>query len=79
MTKRETSAPERPPPPSQATRSPHVIATGNVAKVYSAKRKVEEENGVETEENGVRPKVNSLLFYPRDATRGQSFFFHFLL
>ena len=59
MTKRESLVPEK-PSPSQATRSPHVIPLtgGNTTKVYSVKRKVEDENGVEAEENGIRSKVH---------------------
>jgi hypothetical protein len=55
MTKRETSVPDRPPPPRP---SPAPVASVNVPKSYAMKRKaVDDENGVETEENGVRLKV----------------------
>jgi hypothetical protein len=56
MTKREASSiPERPTPPRP---SPAPVASVNTPKSYSMKRKaVDDENGVETEENGVRLKV----------------------
>ena len=60
MTKRETTATEARPvvPALKATRSPHQ-SSGNAVKLAPTKRKVEEENGVEAEENGVRLKVST--------------------
>ena len=63
MTKRESSGPERPSPILPPARSsPRPIVTGTTPRVYT-KRKVEDENGVETEENGVRPKVGTVFFF----------------
>jgi hypothetical protein len=59
MTKRETSVPERPTPPRP---SPAPVASVNTPKSYSMKRKaVDDENGVEIEENGVRLKVSHVV------------------
>lgn len=59
MTKRETLVPERPTPPRPA---PAPVASVNTPKSYSMKRKaVDDENGVETEENGVRLKVSHVV------------------
>jgi hypothetical protein len=59
MTKRETSVPERPTPPRT---SPAPVASVNTPKSYSMKRKaVDDENGVEIEENGVRLKVSHVV------------------
>ena len=55
MTKRETLILDRPPPPRP---SPAPVASATAPKSYSVKRKaVDDENGFETEENGVRLKV----------------------
>lgn len=79
MTKRESSAPDR-PSPSQPTRPPHAIAGSNsTTRVYSTKRKAEEENGVETEENGVRLKVFSNYFLIDQVSQVLGFSFVFRL
>lgn len=69
MTKQESSGHDRPSVPAVPTRNPRPASTGSSSapRVYS-KRKVEEENGVETEENGVRPKVLFILNWYHLAT-----------
>lgn len=58
MTKRENMGSDRPASSQSTLRSSNVsVASGNIQKTYAMKRKAEEENGVETEENGVRLKV----------------------
>ena len=66
MNRREITIPERPAASAAVQRKPplstipaHSIP---VAKTYSSKRKIEDENGAtEVEENGVRLKVWNLL------------------
>ena len=70
MNRREISIPERSVSGCnsnvQARKSPSsnntLSSSVAVAKTYASKRKVEEENGLnETEENGVRLKVDNIL------------------
>lgn len=62
MTKRDSTIPERKAPMHPA-RSVHSTGTNTntTAKTYPSKRKVEDENGLDVDENGVRPKVVLLL------------------
>ena len=61
MTNHEAGAVDR-PVPSRVSKPLNNSSTSNVAKgnlnVAAAKRKTEDENGLDVEENGVRLKVN---------------------
>lgn len=54
MTKRENLIADRPAPSQSTQRTSNVsVASSNAHKTYAMKRKLEDENGVETEENGI--------------------------